>query len=111
MPQVIQTFYTRLRHEGDPYLGLVESAKRIIDEEGVMALYRCVVDNSPCGTGQYIRMITNFFCFELRHFRSSLDGLTISISLNGEQHSSNQLLRFRGRQHGKKQFGYSKTHL
>ncbi|KJA14408.1 hypothetical protein HYPSUDRAFT_150466 [Hypholoma sublateritium FD-334 SS-4] len=29
-----------LRHEGDPYLGLVECAKRIIDEEGVMALYR-----------------------------------------------------------------------
>ena len=37
---MIQTFYTRLRHEGDPYLGLVDSAKRIIDEEGVMALYR-----------------------------------------------------------------------
>ncbi|KAF9465064.1 hypothetical protein BDZ94DRAFT_1190125 [Collybia nuda] len=29
-----------LRHEADPYLGLVDCAKRIIDEEGWMALYR-----------------------------------------------------------------------
>ncbi|KAH9485435.1 hypothetical protein JR316_0002343 [Psilocybe cubensis] len=29
-----------LRHEGDPYLGLVDCAKRIIDEEGWMTLYR-----------------------------------------------------------------------
>lgn len=29
-----------LRHEADPYLGLVDCAKRIIDEEGVMTLYR-----------------------------------------------------------------------
>ncbi|CAA7261625.1 unnamed protein product [Cyclocybe aegerita] len=29
-----------LRDEGDPYTGLVECAKRIIDEEGLMALYR-----------------------------------------------------------------------
>jgi hypothetical protein len=29
-----------LRSEGDPYLGLVDCAKRIIDEEGLMTLYR-----------------------------------------------------------------------
>lgn len=29
-----------LRHEGDPYTGLVECGKRIIDEEGIVALYR-----------------------------------------------------------------------
>jgi len=29
-----------LRNEGDPYLGLVDCAKRIIDEEGLMTLYR-----------------------------------------------------------------------
>lgn len=29
-----------LREEGDPYLGLADCAKRIIDEEGVMTLYR-----------------------------------------------------------------------
>jgi len=29
-----------LRHEGDPYTGLVDCAKRIIDEEGIMTLYR-----------------------------------------------------------------------
>lgn len=30
----------RLRHEKDPYLGLVDCAKRVIDEEGWKALYR-----------------------------------------------------------------------
>lgn len=30
----------RLRHEKDPYLGLVDCAKKIIDEEGWKALYR-----------------------------------------------------------------------
>lgn len=29
-----------LRHEGDPYIGLTDCAKRIIDEEGIAALYR-----------------------------------------------------------------------
>jgi len=29
-----------LRNEGDPYLGLIDCAKRIIDEEGLMTLYR-----------------------------------------------------------------------
>ncbi|KXN92463.1 hypothetical protein AN958_08022 [Leucoagaricus sp. SymC.cos] len=29
-----------LRHEGDPYTGLVDCTKRIIDEEGIMTLYR-----------------------------------------------------------------------
>ncbi|KAF9450427.1 mitochondrial carrier [Macrolepiota fuliginosa MF-IS2] len=29
-----------LRHEGDPYTGLVDCAKRIVDEEGIMTLYR-----------------------------------------------------------------------
>lgn len=29
-----------LRHEGDPYNGLVDCAKRIVDEEGISALYR-----------------------------------------------------------------------
>jgi hypothetical protein len=29
-----------LRHERDPYTGLIDCAKRIIDEEGVMTLYR-----------------------------------------------------------------------
>lgn len=29
-----------LRHEGDPYNGLVDCAKRIMDEEGIMTLYR-----------------------------------------------------------------------
>ncbi|KAI0093056.1 mitochondrial carrier [Irpex rosettiformis] len=29
-----------LRHEKDPYLGLVDCAKRVIDEEGLRALYR-----------------------------------------------------------------------
>jgi len=29
-----------LRNEGDPYLGLVDCAKRIVDEEGWMTLYR-----------------------------------------------------------------------
>ncbi|RDB24944.1 hypothetical protein Hypma_007873 [Hypsizygus marmoreus] len=29
-----------LRHEADPYLGLIDCAKRIVDEEGWMALYR-----------------------------------------------------------------------
>ncbi|XP_006461136.1 hypothetical protein AGABI2DRAFT_192673 [Agaricus bisporus var. bisporus H97] len=29
-----------LRHEGDPYTGLVDCAKNIVNEEGVMALYR-----------------------------------------------------------------------
>ncbi len=51
MPQVIQTFYTRLRHEGDPYLGLVESAKRLIDEEGVMPLYRACGRTLLAGLG------------------------------------------------------------
>jgi len=30
----------RLRHEGDPYHGLVDCAQRIINEEGIMTLYR-----------------------------------------------------------------------
>jgi hypothetical protein len=30
----------RLRNEKDPYLGLTDCAKRILDEEGWMALYR-----------------------------------------------------------------------
>jgi hypothetical protein len=29
-----------LRNEGDPYLGLVDCAKRIVDEEGWSTLYR-----------------------------------------------------------------------
>ncbi|PPQ63995.1 hypothetical protein CVT24_009424 [Panaeolus cyanescens] len=29
-----------LRHEGDPYIGLTDCAKRIIDEEGLTTLYR-----------------------------------------------------------------------
>ncbi len=60
MPQVIQTFYTRLRHEGDPYLGLVEIRKENNRRGRSNGSISCVVDNSPCGTGQYIRMITNF---------------------------------------------------
>lgn len=34
------TFSLRLRSEGDPYLGLVDCVKRIIDEEGWSTLYR-----------------------------------------------------------------------
>jgi Mitochondrial carrier protein len=30
----------RLRHERDPYLGFMDCAKRIVDEEGFQALYR-----------------------------------------------------------------------
>ena len=30
----------RLRHEKDPYLGFLDCAKRIIDEEGWQTLYR-----------------------------------------------------------------------
>lgn len=30
----------RLRHEKDPYLGLVDCAKRVAQEEGWKALYR-----------------------------------------------------------------------
>lgn len=32
--------FDRLRHERDPYLGFVDCAKRIIDEEGWQTLYR-----------------------------------------------------------------------
>jgi hypothetical protein len=32
--------FSRLRSDKDPYLGLVDCAKRIIDEEGWGALYR-----------------------------------------------------------------------
>lgn len=41
LPDVNLTFpFLSLRHEGDPYTGLVDCAKRIIDEEGVTTLYR-----------------------------------------------------------------------
>ena len=29
-----------LRHEADPYVGLVDCAKRMVDEEGIQTLYR-----------------------------------------------------------------------
>ena len=32
--------FSRLRNDKDPYLGLVDCAKRIIDEEGWGTLYR-----------------------------------------------------------------------
>ena len=32
--------YDRLRHEKDPYLGFMDCAKRIIDEEGWQTFYR-----------------------------------------------------------------------
>lgn len=35
-----KTHSSSLRHEGDPYNGLVDCAKRIVDEEGISALYR-----------------------------------------------------------------------
>lgn len=31
---------SRLRNEGDPYLGMVDCAKRIVEEEGYKTLYR-----------------------------------------------------------------------
>ena len=34
------SFCLSLRSEGDPYLGLVDCAKRIVTEEGWMTLYR-----------------------------------------------------------------------
>ena len=61
-----QIFYTRLRHEGDPYLGLAESATRIIDEEGVMALY-CAslpVDTNQ-GTGASKIFLDNIYTLSL----------------------------------------------
>lgn len=30
----------RLRSEGDPYLGMIDCAKRIVEEEGYRTLYR-----------------------------------------------------------------------
>ena len=33
-------FHIRLRSEGDPYLGLVDCAKRMVEEEGWFSLYR-----------------------------------------------------------------------
>lgn len=33
-------WFSRLRHERDPYIGLVDCAKRIAQEEGPTALYR-----------------------------------------------------------------------
>ena len=35
-----QSIFHSLRSEGDPYLGLVDCAKRIVAEEGWMTLYR-----------------------------------------------------------------------
>ena len=35
-----QSFCFSLRSEGDPYLGLVDCAKRIVTEEGWTTLYR-----------------------------------------------------------------------
>lgn len=32
--------HNRLRHEKDPYLGLIDCAKKVVDEEGWQALYR-----------------------------------------------------------------------
>lgn len=38
---ILQANYIdRLRNEGDPYLGLVDCAKRIVAEEGYRTLYR-----------------------------------------------------------------------
>lgn len=37
---VLISVCSRLRNDKDPYLGLVDCAKRIIDEEGLRALYR-----------------------------------------------------------------------
>jgi len=34
------SFVFSLRSEGDPYIGLVDCAKRIVDEEGWKVLYR-----------------------------------------------------------------------
>jgi hypothetical protein len=39
-PDATKFFWLSLRSEGDPYLGLVDCAKRIITEEGWMTLYR-----------------------------------------------------------------------
>lgn len=39
-PKRKTNLFPSLRHEGDPYNGLVDCAKRIMDEEGIMTLYR-----------------------------------------------------------------------
>jgi hypothetical protein len=39
-PHLLIGGFSRLRNDKDPYLGLVDCAKRIIDEEGLGALYR-----------------------------------------------------------------------
>jgi hypothetical protein len=39
-PRLLIGGFSRLRNDKDPYLGLVDCAKRIIDEEGWGALYR-----------------------------------------------------------------------
>jgi hypothetical protein len=35
LPQLMANVHVSLRSESDPYLGLVDCAKRIIDEEGI----------------------------------------------------------------------------
>lgn len=39
-PHLLISGFSRLRNDKDPYLGLVDCAKRIIDEEGWGTLYR-----------------------------------------------------------------------
>ena len=38
--QMILMMYLRLRQENDPYLGLIDCARRIVAEEGLTTLYR-----------------------------------------------------------------------